>query len=87
MSESAADLPGNNLMGPEPERGNTTTTEPLQPSTDPLCILVVDDETLAVRELAAFLKRTGYVVLTAASGREARDHLLRHHIDILITDL
>jgi len=53
----------------------------------PMAILVVDDEEMATREIAAFLSKSGHTAFTAASGREAREMLARHHIDILVTDL
>jgi PAS domain S-box-containing protein len=60
---------------------------PTERPESPLVVLVVDDEAPAVREIAAFLERSGYVALTAASGREARRRLAEDHVDILITDL
>jgi PAS domain S-box-containing protein len=60
---------------------------PTQPSASPLAVLVVDDEEAAVREIAAFLKRSGYVALTAGNCATARECLAAEHVDILITDL
>ncbi|MBN2752198.1 MAG: response regulator, partial [Rhodospirillaceae bacterium] len=57
------------------------------PAIPAMAILVVDDEPLATQEIAAFLRKSGHTVSTAASGNEARDLLSKTHIDILITDL
>ncbi len=71
---------------PPPARAALAPPPP-QPATAPLAVLVVDDEDGAVREIAAFLKRAGYVALTAGGCREARARLAAEHVDILITDL
>ena len=52
-----------------------------------LSLLVVDDEPVATREIAAFLTRRGHEVATAESGRRAREILAATHVDVLITDL
>jgi CheY-like chemotaxis protein len=58
-------------------------------STDPILILVVDDEAM-VRTLArAGLERNGYTVLTAKNGEEGVDIFRRHAdaITLVILDL
>lgn len=60
---------------------------PAAGETPSMAILVVDDEDLATREIAAFLEKSGHAAFTAASGRQAREVLADTHIDILITDL
>lgn len=52
-----------------------------------LSILVVDDEVLATQEIAAYLRKRGHAVATAADGTEARARLAEADVDILITDL
>lgn len=55
----------------------------------PPTLLVVEDED-AVRELmAAWLRRAGYVVVTASGAVEARDRAARHldALDVVIADL
>src|SRR2546428_14153956 len=47
-------------------------------------ILVVDDTHNHRRALEALLSRTGYTVLTAASGDEALAHLEHHAVDVLL---
>src|SRR3989449_11135468 len=47
-------------------------------------ILVVDDAHNHRRALEALLSRTGYTVLTAASGDEALAHLEHHAVDVLL---
>jgi len=50
-------------------------------------ILVVDDAHNHRRALEALLSRTGYTVLTAASGDEALAHLEQHEVDVLLCDV
>ena len=50
-------------------------------------ILLVEDEANMVRTLSRILERAGYVVATAANGKEALAILDRDVIDVLITDL
>jgi two-component system, OmpR family, alkaline phosphatase synthesis response regulator PhoP len=53
----------------------------------PLTILCVDDER-DVTELVAFhLSKTGYDVVTAASGREALEAVQRRKPDLIVLDL
>jgi CheY-like chemotaxis protein len=50
-------------------------------------VLVVDDEP-AIREIQRrLLTRAGFEVLVASSGVEARDILLREHVDLVVSDL
>jgi DNA-binding NtrC family response regulator len=64
------------------------TLEAMQPAmTEPLRILVVDDEELLVRTCARILEDEGYVVLRAGRGREALALIERSRPDIVLTDL
>ncbi|RJP78996.1 MAG: response regulator [Desulfobacteraceae bacterium] len=50
------------------------------------CILVVDDEQ-AILDLAAnTLEKYDYQVITAGSGEEGLDMLIRHPVDLIISD-
>ena len=50
-------------------------------------ILIVDDEWATRHTLASLLKRTGYRVEEADSGRVALEHIKRQHFDLVILDL
>ena len=50
-------------------------------------VLVVDDEKIAVKNLAHFLRQEGYAVVTATSGAEALNRLDASDFDIVVTDL
>ncbi len=50
-------------------------------------ILIVDDEGIAVKNLAHFLRQEGYAVVTATSGAEALNRLDASNFDIVVTDL
>ena len=49
-------------------------------------VLVVDDEVSIVKSLERLLKRSGYQVLTAASGADALQLLQLEHCPVIITD-
>jgi CheY-like chemotaxis protein len=50
-------------------------------------LLVVDDD-VAIRDLlAVVLARAGYVALCASDGLEAAEHLRRHPVDLILTDV
>lgn len=49
-------------------------------------LLVVDDEPVIARGLAALLSRRGFKVLTAMSGSAAREILSHQHVDGLLID-
>lgn len=55
--------------------------------TDPVRILVVDDEANICEILRAFLERLGYAVDVASSGGQALDLIGRQDYDVIITDL
>ena len=67
----------------------TTATETTATATDkrPPRILVVDDERSMRELLAIVLRREGYEVLLAESGRAAVDTLERETVDLLISDI
>jgi CheY-like chemotaxis protein/anti-anti-sigma regulatory factor len=50
-------------------------------------VLVVDDEESVRITTAAILEQEGYVVSTAADGREALETARRGHFDLVLTDL
>jgi DNA-binding response OmpR family regulator len=50
-------------------------------------ILLVDDEPAIIDNLAPFLERSGFVVLTATNGIEALQKLAKEKIDLLIMDV
>jgi len=52
-----------------------------------LRILVVDDESILRNLLEKILKKEGYEVMLAASGKEAVDVLEREKVDIIISDI
>jgi len=53
---------------------------------EPRTLLIVDDEPVIARGLAALLGRRGFNVLTAMSGSVAREILSRQHVDGLVID-
>ncbi len=52
-----------------------------------ITVLLVDDEPINLQNVGRFLEQKGFVVSTAASGREALTLLTRTHFDLVITDL
>ena len=70
---------------PEPEGA----ARPVAPSAGFETILVVEDESALLPLIAKMLRRSGYTVLTAASGREALAVALDHKgaIDLVVTDV
>ncbi|MCX7727757.1 MAG: response regulator, partial [Chitinispirillaceae bacterium] len=50
-------------------------------------ILIVDDETSICEVVGQYLKKEGYVVLTASSGEEALEILRTHSIQMVISDI
>jgi CheY-like chemotaxis protein len=53
---------------------------------EPRTLLIVDDEPVIARGLAALLGRRGFNVLTAMSGSAAREILSHQHVDGLLID-
>ncbi len=60
--------------------------ETQQPNS-PALILVVDDYVVTQRVLSTQLRKGGYEVITASSGREALKHLTQHRFDLAIFDV
>lgn len=56
-------------------------------SNSPPAILVVDDEEAMRDLLGRMLRRTGFVPIPAANGREAIERFRERHIDAVITDM
>jgi DNA-binding NtrC family response regulator len=52
-----------------------------------LQVLVVDDHEDTRDGYAIFLRANGLAAVTAASGREARQHLSRSHTDVVVLDV
>jgi len=52
-----------------------------------LNILVLDDEEIVVTRLKPALEKEGYMVATFTDSRVAKDHLEKHHYEIVVTDL
>jgi two-component system, cell cycle sensor histidine kinase and response regulator CckA len=80
-------LPAEESLGED--RRPIAATAGACPSSQPLTVLLVDDEA-AIRAIQErVLIRAGYQVLTAANGREGADVFARHRdaIDLVITDL
>lgn len=50
-------------------------------------ILLVDDETAIIDNLAPFLERAGFVVMTASNGVEALQRVARDKPDLLVLDV
>ncbi len=50
-------------------------------------ILAVDDEALVLRLVRTMLEKSGFTVVTAASGPEALELLTRTSVDLVIADL
>lgn len=53
----------------------------------PVRILVVDDEVNIVQVLETLLQRQGYLVRTAANGREALQRLQEEDFDVMVADI
>jgi DNA-binding NtrC family response regulator len=56
-------------------------------SSPPGSLLIVDDEPIAVKNLAHVFKKAGYEVTTRQSGPEALRALEEHRFDVVLTDL
>ena len=52
-----------------------------------LNILVLDDEEIVVTRLKPALEKEGYMVATFTDSRVAKDHLEKHHYEIVVSDL
>ena len=50
-------------------------------------ILVVDDESINLKNIDHALKQEGYEIETASGGGEAVEKISRHHFDLIISDL
>lgn len=55
--------------------------------TKPATILIIDDETMVRRSIAAYLEDSGFQVVEAANGHEGLDLLARVAVDLVVTDL
>ena len=50
-------------------------------------ILIVDDDSVARRQLRGLLTANGYAVTEAGNGRVAREILAEHEIDVVVSDI
>lgn len=50
-------------------------------------IFVIDDDALVVKSIKALLKKSGYGVITAQSGKEALALVVQNKIDLIISDI
>ncbi len=50
-------------------------------------LLLVDDDEIARKNMEHVLARDGYLISTAANGRQALDFLARERFDVVVTDL
>ncbi|MCH8835622.1 MAG: response regulator [Proteobacteria bacterium] len=67
--------------------GKKPQSRTAEPDSDLPRILVVDDEEAVVAEVAEYLRRKGYDVVTAGNGREALKVHRARPADLVITDL
>ena len=66
----------------------STTRSPYRPnSMRSLCLLLVDDEELALEGIQEYLSRQGHQVITARNGKEALLQFAALPIDVVVTDL
>lgn len=77
------------IILPVPEKSKTASADVLSPDgkVDKGSVLVVDDEENICSILAQFLKREGYRVFTATSGKDGLDLFRAHAPGTVITDL
>ena len=50
-------------------------------------ILVIDDEELVTESLKRLLKKEGYSVIIAASGKEAMEYVSKSDFDLIVSDV
>jgi len=50
-------------------------------------VLIVDDDSVARRQLRSLLTANGYAVIEAGNGRIAREILAEHEIDVVVSDI
>jgi two-component system cell cycle sensor histidine kinase/response regulator CckA len=82
------------LLGGQKDRWMSATVEQGAPprGQDPTlgsCVLVVDDEAVVQRSIGRLLKRAGYEVVLASTGREALDHYehARRRPNLILLDM
>ena len=68
-------------------KGKKQKTRTRRPEADLPRVLIVDDEQAIVAEVANYLRRKGYDVVTAGNGREALELQKSRPADVAITDL
>jgi two-component system response regulator HydG len=62
-------------------------TEPLEVSSPPIRVLIVDNDRAMADTMSETLERVGYECVTATSGPEGRRHIEQETYDVVITDL
>ncbi|MGC9471477.1 MAG: response regulator [Bacteroidales bacterium] len=55
--------------------------------TEPVSILICEDDYLTLKALEHTLKHAGYSIMLAKDGKEARELLRRGNIQVLLTDI
>lgn len=50
-------------------------------------VLVVEDTPSELELISSYLRDSGYRVLSAANGKEALDQAMKHHPDVVVTDV
>lgn len=55
--------------------------------TDPISIMVIDDEPIVGKRLQPALKKNGYIVEAFTAGREALKRFEENKFDIVVTDI
>jgi CheY-like chemotaxis protein len=61
--------------------------EPIVRKSEPIHVLLVEDEFLICEWVAQALSEQGFAVLTAANAAEALRHLVSDAVDVLFTDI
>jgi DNA-binding NtrC family response regulator len=61
--------------------------EPMVRESDPIHVLIVEDEFLICEWVAQSLSEQGFAVQTASNAADALEHLAADHVDVLFTDI
>jgi len=54
---------------------------------DPLSVLLVDDEPIVGKRLKPALEKSGYQIETYEDGSQALERIAQHNFDIVVTDI
>ena len=69
------------------QQGSDTTTDPNNPASVPMSVLLVDDDRELCRMLSEYLAPEGFKVTAVHDGDEALYLLGRHHFDLIVLDV